>query len=382
MTPMALSSEPTDRSRTAARMSAVVAFVTGLALIVAGLDVALASPDSAQVLRRPGIVVGAADNVHHINAAATEVVIKAPPSCRKHACRATLSKPTRIVVLIVNVLAGQGQRTTVICIEFASGPAVAGGDPVNGSDPSGDIASPQQAEDMCLPNPATGAYGNDVCIGQVGMAACVDAVSARFPVNEPGGGNLAADLCSGSFDGVAPGASWDNLVENYDPVFGVLYWTQQAWDTAQDPCSSNWAILEDSLNAFNSADATLLVGLGGTEAGGFAAEGGTGFLETLGPFDDAGAINIGKFAARQTLSGFGLPEEQFAAANSAIARATASTDISVELQGSNVIVRLTRPGFDGYQVVESIVGPDGSKSVVQLAYNSEGQLVHYDPKTP
>jgi hypothetical protein len=139
---MALSSEPTDRSRAASRMRAVAAFVTGLALIVAGLDVALASPAAAQVLRRPGTVVGAADNAHHINAAAIEVLIevqlRAPAPCRKHACRAAPSKTTAIEVLFVYVFAGQSQRTAVICAEFASGPAYAGGDPVNGGDPSGD----------------------------------------------------------------------------------------------------------------------------------------------------------------------------------------------------------------------------------------------------
>jgi hypothetical protein len=123
-------------------MRAVVALITGLALIAAGLDVALPSPASAQVLQRPGIVVGAADNAHHVNAAATEVVIeaelKAPPSCRKHACRAAPSQTTAVEVLLANVLARQGQRTVVICAESASGPAVAGGDPVNSGDPSGD----------------------------------------------------------------------------------------------------------------------------------------------------------------------------------------------------------------------------------------------------
>jgi len=143
---MVLTTEPAGRSRAASRMRAVVAFITGLALIAAGLDVTLASPASAQVLRRAGIVVGAADNAHHINAAATEVVIeaelKAPPRCRKHACRAAPSKTIAIEVLLVNVLAGQGERTTAICAEFASGPAVAGGDPVNRIDPGGLITCP------------------------------------------------------------------------------------------------------------------------------------------------------------------------------------------------------------------------------------------------
>ena len=265
---MALSSEPADRCRAASLTMTVLAFITALALMVVGF----ASPASAQAVPHTNNAVVATVSSQAVAAPAggvIEVQLRAPASCRKHACRATLSKPAVIVALLANVLARQGQRTVVICTEFASGPAVAGGDPVNGSDPSGDIAAPAQSGDMCLPNPATGTYGSDVCIGQVGMAACVDAVGASYAVNLPGGVNLATEMCSGAFDGVAPGASWSNLVESYDPAYGMLYWAHQAWDVAQDPCSSNWTILEDSLNAFNSADATLLFGLGGADAGGF-----------------------------------------------------------------------------------------------------------------
>jgi hypothetical protein len=86
--------------------------------------------------------------------------------------------------------------------------------------------------------------------------------------------------------------------------------------------------------------------------------------------------------ARATLGNLNVTEAQAAAANRAIGRATSSSTIDVTTSGPNVVVRIIRPGTNGHQVIESIVGVDGSKSVVQLAYDSQGNLVHYDPKTP
>jgi len=137
MTPMALSSEPADRCRAASLTMTVLAFITALALMVVGF----ASPASAQAVPHTNNAVVATVSSQAVAAPAggvIEVQLRAPASCRKHACRATLSKPAVIVALLANVLARQGQRTVVICTEFASGPAVAGGDPVNGSDPSGE----------------------------------------------------------------------------------------------------------------------------------------------------------------------------------------------------------------------------------------------------
>ncbi|MGQ0824617.1 MAG: hypothetical protein ACT4OX_06240 [Actinomycetota bacterium] len=89
-----------------------------------------------------------------------------------------------------------------------------------------------------------------------------------------------------------------------------------------------------------------------------------------------------KTAAREGLAGLGATEQQVAAANRAIGRATSTSTIDVVQSGPNVIVRVARPGVDGHQVIETVVRADGSKSVVQLAYDSSGRLVHYDPKTP
>jgi hypothetical protein len=87
--------------------------------------------------------------------------------------------------------------------------------------------------------------------------------------------------------------------------------------------------------------------------------------------------------ARQWLARLGLPSSQARGVDRAVARATTSSSIEiVATAGGSVTVRVTRAGRDGYQVIESQVEPGGRKSVVQKAYNSAGQLVHHDPKTP
>jgi hypothetical protein len=71
-----------------------------------------------------------------------------------------------------------------------------------------------------------------------------------------------------------------------------------------------------------------------------------------------------------------------AGANSAIGRATSTSSLEVGRYVPNVVVRIARSGADGYQVIETVVRPDGTKTVVQIAYDSSGRVVHYDPKTP
>jgi hypothetical protein len=90
-----------------------------------------------------------------------------------------------------------------------------------------------------------------------------------------------------------------------------------------------------------------------------------------------------KAAAREVAENLGLQGAQRAGVRSAISRATSKESIDVIKQESgDVTVRLTRPGRDGRQVVESTVRPDGSKSVVQRAYDASGKQVHDHPKTP
>jgi hypothetical protein len=89
-----------------------------------------------------------------------------------------------------------------------------------------------------------------------------------------------------------------------------------------------------------------------------------------------------KAEARSILVQMGLPDEQYAAANRAIGRGTVSSTYDVLKVNEQVIVRVQRPGRNGYQSVESVVYPDGTKTVIQRAYDADGNLVHNDPKTP
>jgi hypothetical protein len=116
-------------------------------------------------------------------------------------------------------------------------------------------------------------------------------------------------------------------------------------------------------------------------AGGFE-DGSSTAAARLGAEGNVSSAFTTKAAAREALASLDATDAQLAGANSAIARATSSSTIEVGVEGTNVVVRILRPGGDGYQVMQTIVQQDGTKSVVQLAYNASGQLVHYDPKTP
>lgn len=89
-----------------------------------------------------------------------------------------------------------------------------------------------------------------------------------------------------------------------------------------------------------------------------------------------------KAEARAAVDAFDPPAAQRAAANRAIGRATTSSTVDVARQGDDIVVRVARPGRDGYQLIEHVVSPDGSKRVVQYAYDSSGRLVHLDLKSP
>ena len=97
---------------------------------------------------------------------------------------------------------------------------------------------------------------------------------------------------------------------------------------------------------------------------------------------DAGMQFGTKAAARQFLTGMALPELQESAVRSSINRATSTSTISIARgRGGSIIVGISRPGRDGYQLVESTIAQDGTKKVVQKAFNAAGRLVHNDPKT-
>ncbi len=89
---------------------------------------------------------------------------------------------------------------------------------------------------------------------------------------------------------------------------------------------------------------------------------------------------LGKAGAREIVSKMGLPSAQANAVNRAIRRATSTSGLKVTQNGPNVLVETFRKGDDGFQVMEYVIRIDGSKSVVQKAYDAAGNLVHFHPK--
>jgi hypothetical protein len=87
-----------------------------------------------------------------------------------------------------------------------------------------------------------------------------------------------------------------------------------------------------------------------------------------------------KAAARAAVEGLAASPAAKAAARKAISKATVNSTIEVVEEAGAVYVRIKRAGFDGYQVIESVIKSDGTKSVVQKAYDAAGRIVHYDPK--
>ena len=88
-----------------------------------------------------------------------------------------------------------------------------------------------------------------------------------------------------------------------------------------------------------------------------------------------------KAEARQIIDALGLPDPQARAARRSIGRATTSEEVDIVQQASgNLLVKRTRRGRVGYQVFEDTIRPEGSKEVVQKAYDDAGNLVHLDPK--
>jgi RHS repeat-associated protein len=109
----------------------------------------------------------------------------------------------------------------------------------------------------------------------------------------------------------------------------------------------------------------------------------------IGPTGNPGAFPFRGFAglankasARQALAGLDCTSEQLAAANAAISRATTTSTISVGTYGPNVVVRIERPGVFGSQTFETVIRPDGTKTVLQRTYDEVGNLSHYDVKLP
>ncbi|HYV35684.1 MAG TPA: hypothetical protein VE988_08265 [Gemmataceae bacterium] len=90
---------------------------------------------------------------------------------------------------------------------------------------------------------------------------------------------------------------------------------------------------------------------------------------------------MNKAAARAIIDGMAIPPAQSQAARRTIVRATASEEIDiVAVKNGDILITRQRAGNVGKQVFEDTISPDGTKIVVQKAYDDAGNLVHYDPK--
>jgi RHS repeat-associated protein len=106
---------------------------------------------------------------------------------------------------------------------------------------------------------------------------------------------------------------------------------------------------------------------------------GTQVVENTG--SDFVLNGLTKTEAKTAIQAMGLPNAQAAAVKSAISRATTTSTIKVTQYGSQVTVQVMRTGGEsGFQTIETVVNPSGTKTVVQRAYNAAGQQYHYDPK--
>jgi hypothetical protein len=88
-----------------------------------------------------------------------------------------------------------------------------------------------------------------------------------------------------------------------------------------------------------------------------------------------------KSEAHELAQKLGYTPAQVTRLMSAVKRATATSLVRVTRDGPNVLVQIFRAGRDGgFQVMRSEVGMNGAVKTVQIAYDSLGRLVHYDPK--
>ena len=88
-----------------------------------------------------------------------------------------------------------------------------------------------------------------------------------------------------------------------------------------------------------------------------------------------------KAEARKAIDALKLPAPQATSARRTITRATSTEDIDVVIMANDdLLVTRSRPGKDGRQVFEDTIRADGTKEVVQKAYDAAGNLVHFDPK--
>ncbi|HZQ21448.1 MAG TPA: RHS repeat-associated core domain-containing protein [Terriglobales bacterium] len=91
-----------------------------------------------------------------------------------------------------------------------------------------------------------------------------------------------------------------------------------------------------------------------------------------------------KSAVKQALEDAAISDGQKAAVKSALDRAASTAKVKLEqLADGSLRITTERAGRNGFQAIEKVVDASGTtKSVVQKAFDSAGNLVHVDPKFP
>ncbi|HOT92942.1 MAG TPA: N-acetylmuramoyl-L-alanine amidase [Anaerolineae bacterium] len=88
-----------------------------------------------------------------------------------------------------------------------------------------------------------------------------------------------------------------------------------------------------------------------------------------------------KQTARDALEKLTITTAQKESARRAITKATTSSTVELVLNESGeLLVKVSRPGANGFQVFEYTITQGGEKTVIQKAYDASGNLVHFDPK--
>ncbi len=255
-------------------MRGAVAFLISVAAMVTALSATFSTPALA------------AGRAHHTVAANRAAIRpasprhfatpqpRAPASCETRGCRAASFTRPESMVLVVHVLPGHRYQAAACAYEFASRLAVAGGDPVNDSDPTGlscDNPNPN-VQAQCVANiraqqpsscPASQELVEGAC-EQIGTApgdicpdpdATIGCDSAAWNAN-----NSFDQGCSETY------GNWNCAVMAIDPAYSAISGAYNAWEAAQSPCSSNWTIAGYAAQGFLGAAGTVGIGLGAGEA--------------------------------------------------------------------------------------------------------------------
>jgi RHS repeat-associated protein len=87
-----------------------------------------------------------------------------------------------------------------------------------------------------------------------------------------------------------------------------------------------------------------------------------------------------KAAAREALRRLNITGPQISAARSALSRGTKSSSYDlISNANGDLLVNIYRAGHDGFQVMQSVISPNGAKGVFQYGVNAAGK-VFVDPK--